>query len=128
MKQRCLTLAFVVVALGLSSCGGGSKPGEPIVKGDAAHGQQVYAQTCASCHGQGGKGDGPAAGAIGVRPADHTNKTTIGGLTDEKLTNIIKMGGGIVGKPTMPAFPALSDKDVNDLVAHLRAISGTEHH
>jgi cytochrome c1 len=52
----------------------------------------------------------------------------IGKRSNEELANIIKMGGGLVGKPTMPASPQLTDKDVQDVVAYLRQISGTEHH
>jgi mono/diheme cytochrome c family protein len=65
---------------------------------------------------------------LNPKPADHTSKTVIGARTDEELHNIIKMGGGVVGKPTMPATPQYSDKDVADVIAYLRQISSTEHH
>ena len=119
-------LAFSAFVIG---CGSGEKaPAPDFAKGDAAHGQQLYVQTCASCHGTTGKGDGPAAAALNPKPADHSNKAIIGARTDEELSNIIKMGGGVVGKPTMPAFPQFGEKDLNDLVAHLRNLSGSEHH
>ena len=37
-----------------------------------ASGRQMYDAYCASCHGQGGKGNGPAAPALKVQPADLT--------------------------------------------------------
>lgn len=122
---KILLLPVLVVGSLLASCGE-KKDAAQIAKGDAGHGQQLYVQNCASCHGAGGKGDGPASAALNPKPADHTNKATIGNRSDEELSNIIKMGGGIVGKPTMIGFPQLSEKDLNDLVAHLRIISGSE--
>jgi mono/diheme cytochrome c family protein len=35
-------------------------------------GRQMYDAYCASCHGQGGKGNGPAAPALKVQPTDLT--------------------------------------------------------
>lgn len=35
-------------------------------------GRALYADYCASCHGDGGKGDGPAAAGLGKAPADLT--------------------------------------------------------
>ncbi len=131
MKSTRQNLLSVVAVLAIGSlmfgCGGEKKPAASIPKGDAAHGQQLYAMNCAACHGAGGKGDGAASAALNPKPADHTNKATIGNRSDEELSNIVKMGGGLVGKPTMPAFPQFSEKDLNDIVAHLRNISGSDH-
>lgn len=142
MKQQFLAVPLLVLGLGLASCGGDNKPSNEssdngggaaseqpatVASGDAAHGQQVYTTTCTPCHGPGGKGDGPAAAALNPKPADHTSKDVIGARTDAKLAEIIKMGGGVVGKPTMPAAPQLSDADVKDVIAYLRQLSGTPH-
>lgn len=142
MKQSFLAVPLLVLGLGLASCGGDNKPSNEtsetsggatseqpatVASGDAVHGQQVYATTCTPCHGTGGKGDGPAAAALNPKPADHTSKEVIGARTDAKLAEIIKMGGGVVGKPTMPAAPQLSETDVKDVIAYLRQLSGTNH-
>lgn len=37
------------------------------------HGRQLYMRYCASCHGVGGKGDGPASGAMRPLPTDLTH-------------------------------------------------------
>ncbi|MCC7302614.1 MAG: c-type cytochrome [Bacteroidia bacterium] len=38
-----------------------------------AEGKKIYESACWSCHGKGGKGDGPAAKALTTPPADHTS-------------------------------------------------------
>ncbi len=45
------------------------------IRGDPSNlaaGQQIYAQSCAVCHGAGGKGDGPSAAALNPKPFDLT--------------------------------------------------------
>lgn len=42
----------------------------PATPASIAEGGDIYATYCASCHGEGFRGDGPAAAAIPVRPAD----------------------------------------------------------
>src|SRR5262245_13994502 len=49
--------------------------------GDKARGAQLYSQTCASCHGAGGHGDGPASKGLNPPPANHTDPGRMGGLT-----------------------------------------------
>ncbi|MBP7269426.1 MAG: cytochrome c, partial [Bacteroidia bacterium] len=36
-------------------------------------GKKLYESTCWTCHGLDGKGDGPAAATLQVKPADHTS-------------------------------------------------------
>jgi mono/diheme cytochrome c family protein len=38
----------------------------------AVTGRALYSDFCASCHGDGGRGDGPAAAGLGKAPADLT--------------------------------------------------------
>ena len=44
----------------------------PVKHTSAASGQEMYVNYCAVCHGRDGKGDGPAAEALKVPPADLT--------------------------------------------------------
>lgn len=46
------------------------------VASDAAsvkNGKTIYLASCAPCHGNGGKGDGPASASLSPKPADHTS-------------------------------------------------------
>jgi len=46
---------------------------------DSLEGQALFREYCAVCHGEGGKGDGPMAGALKTRPADLTRIATRNG-------------------------------------------------
>ncbi len=44
----------------------------PIVQSNSTSGKQMFGDYCAPCHGLSGKGDGPAASALKIPPADLT--------------------------------------------------------
>ena len=77
---------------------------------------------CAMCHGQSGKGDGPAAASLKPKPQDHSDAEYMSGLTNDYMFKIIKQGGAAVGKaPTMPAHSGtLSDDDIWNVIAYIR--------
>lgn len=93
--------------------------------GDAAKGKEIYAKSCATCHGPAGKGDGAAAAALNPKPQDLTNKATISKLDDAAMFNMIAKGGVAAGKsPLMPPFNGqLKDQDIKDVIAHLRSLA-----
>lgn len=86
-------------------------------------GRAIYKANCAACHGDGGKGDGPGAGAFKPRPRDHTDAAYMNTLTDKTIADVIVMGGAIKGKPLMPSHPQLRGPDLDALVAHVRSLS-----
>ncbi len=45
---------------------------QPYAAPSIARGAPLYAENCALCHGAGGRGDGPLAGKLPIRPADLT--------------------------------------------------------
>ncbi len=47
-------------------------PAAPYASASVEHGTRLYAENCALCHGVDGKGAGPAAAGLTVRPADLT--------------------------------------------------------
>ena len=97
----------------------------PLAEGDARLGAVVYAQNCASCHGETGGGDGPASIALDPRPARHDDGSYMNGLDDAYLARVIRDGGTAVGKsPLMAGFGAsLSDADVANLIAFIRSLA-----
>lgn len=47
-----------------------------------ARGQEIYAATCAVCHGDEGDGQGPAGLALPLRPADMRNRAAVAEMRD----------------------------------------------
>ncbi len=92
---------------------------------DKDEGKKLYTTYCSSCHGDSGKGDGPAAASLPVKPANHTDGNVMNKLSDKTLTDIISKGGQAAGKSAfMPAWGnALRDKQIADIVAYLRSIA-----
>ena len=86
-------------------------------------GRATYKVNCVGCHGDIGKGDGPAAAAMKPPPRDHTDYVYMSTLTDKQLADVIKMGGAIKGKPLMPSHPQIVGADMDALVAYVRTLS-----
>jgi mono/diheme cytochrome c family protein len=92
---------------------------------NTAEGKKLYETYCVACHGDKGKGNGPAAQSLPAKPADHTNGAVMNLLSDQFLYDIIAKGGSAVGKSTfMPSWSgALNDKQIKDLTAHVRSLA-----
>jgi putative copper resistance protein D len=87
-----------------------------------ARGGELYAQNCASCHGQLGHGDGPAGGSLALKPANLAEH----GASHRPGDLYWWIAHGIAGT-SMPGFAAkLSDTDIWTVVQFLRALSDAE--
>ena len=86
-------------------------------------GRGIYKAKCAACHGESGRGDGPAAGVMKPAPRDHTDRAYMSTLSDDDLAKVIQMGGAIKGKPLMPSSPDLRGADLAAIVAYTRSLS-----
>jgi mono/diheme cytochrome c family protein len=64
-ERAALALAGVV----LSACDGGEPASTPAVAGD---GRAAWLESCAVCHGESGRGDGPFAALLRAPPPDLT--------------------------------------------------------
>jgi len=52
-----ITILVLISIFGLTACGGSPAPTPtPTTRGDASAGQELFAGTCAACHGPGGEG------------------------------------------------------------------------
>ena len=82
----------------------------------------IYQKYCASCHGEDGSGNGPAAGMLAKPPADFRDCAAIGSRPREEQVKIVTQGGGSVGRsPQMPSFgTSLSAQQIAALVDYIR--------
>lgn len=88
---------------------------------DVQRGQQIFAQNCATCHGPGGKGDGPAAVALNPKPQDLTdNQWKYGGTPDQIYKTITNGSPGTA----MVSWSSLPEQDRRALVAYVLSLSG----
>jgi mono/diheme cytochrome c family protein len=83
---------------------------------------EMYAQCCAACHGEHGRGDGPSADTLGDRPRNFTDCKTMAAIPDGTLFKAIKEGGMAVGLGgSMPSWGAtLSDQEIRSLISYVR--------
>jgi mono/diheme cytochrome c family protein len=72
LHRACLALSFLWLSAGMARGQEGvatPRPTDPVL----ARGALLYRIHCASCHGQGGAGDGPVAPALRKKPSDLTS-------------------------------------------------------
>jgi len=82
----------------------------------------MFETICATCHGNTGQGNGPAAESLPTKPRNYTDAAWQAGVTDAQIKDIIVHGGQAVGKsPLMPANPEL-EKDPEKLDGLLKII------
>jgi len=93
--------------------------------GSAEAGAETYVTLCATCHGPGGNGEGPAAAGLNPKPARHTDGVYMNGLSTEHIRTVVRDGGPAVGKsPLMaPWGPSLTDGQLDDMVAYVRSLA-----
>ncbi len=95
-------------------------------KEDPKLGKDKYMENmrCSACHGESGKGDGPAAFALNPKPRNYTDCAVMSEKSDAELFKVIKEGGAAAGlSPLMVAFGSqLSDKEIWDVIAFIRSI------
>ena len=85
-------------------------------KTSAARGKKLFETNCASCHGNSGKGDGPAAKALNPKPADLA--VMAGQHPDGDFAWKIENGRG-----PMPAWKGtLTQNQIWDLVNHVQSL------
>jgi mono/diheme cytochrome c family protein len=88
-------------------------------------GKKVYAQYCATCHGDTGKGDGPGGANLTIKPQNLADGRIMNALPDHMLVRAIGEGPQSIGLSNlMPPFkPALSDAQISDVVAYIRTFA-----
>jgi mono/diheme cytochrome c family protein len=123
----------------LAACGGSDAPAPKSSGRSAGKSAQIspeeaakrarnqYDTVCLTCHGAGGKGDGPGAAALDPKPRTFTDSEWQKSVTDEVIQKAMVYGGAAVGKSVnMPAHPLLKDQPqvLAELVKIIRAFDG----
>jgi mono/diheme cytochrome c family protein len=115
MKLPCLSLALAVLTLAQPYA----------MAADLQKGQTLYAQRCATCHGDKGAGDGPIALSL---PAEQKPRNLQEGkykfaTDDNKFRELMKKGGAAVGlNMLMPAQSDLKEDDVDSLLLFVHSL------
>lgn len=99
----------------------------PSGEGWDERGERLYGWNCMPCHGAEGRGNGPVAVRLGLRPRDFTRgafklKTSVPGEMpfDEDLLRTIQSG---FPQGAMPAFRDFSTEELWALVDHVKMLS-----
>lgn len=101
-------------------------PAAPVAAAPAGNpekGKELFATTCAACHGPNGEG-------VTGLGKDMTTSEFIAGLSDEEMLAFIKTGRSIsdplnttkVDMPPKGGNPALTDEQLVDIIAFIRTI------
>ena len=87
-----LVFAFLLVAFALSEEKKPEIRHVPAPLTSAASGKEMYKSYCASCHGENGKGNGPASPALKAMPTDLTllTKNNAGKFPAERVMSILR--------------------------------------
>jgi len=97
---------------------------------DIEAGKALFQTYCASCHGENGDGNGPAAEQLILKPRDFalaafkfdTDANWERG-TDEDLANVIKNGAAAYGGSTlMVPWNQFSDQEIKELISFIRSL------
>lgn len=139
LNFRLLTMLLVALALVLGGCGGKDKKEESapaaaqqveapaateeVAAGDPVKGKEMFATTCAACHGPEGKG-------VQGLGKDMTSSTFISERTDAELLEFILQGRaptdplnttGVL-MPPKGGNPALTNEQLMDIIAFVREL------
>jgi len=95
---------------------------------DAAAGKALFEANCASCHGVGGKGDGPVGAALNPPPRDFTvgafkfdaNGDGAPGEDGDLVLVIQKGAMAYGGSALMAPWPTLTEAQIADIIAYIR--------
>jgi mono/diheme cytochrome c family protein len=131
-----VAFCFVIVWVGMARGRLRAQPPAPSIPpaamrattADSSRGRSIYQSRCVECHGEAGRGDGPAAMFLAPRPRDFAQakykiRTTETGSvpTDDDL--ILSVRQGLYGS-AMPAWDGLlTASEIQDVVEYVKAFS-----
>lgn len=95
-----------------------------LAQASPSEGQTLYVKNCASCHGQKGLGDGPAAAAFDKKPGNLAEPEYKRGTTDKQVLKVITKG--IPGTAMAPFGDKLNETERQSLVDYLKVLRGAK--
>jgi mono/diheme cytochrome c family protein len=127
MNQTMLSTGLLLVVFAVSGQGIPPTNNVQTEMPDVASGKKTYLEYCASCHGEDGKGMGPAASALKTPPADLTTlaKRHAGKFPEDYVAEIVRLGRPFQahGSSDMPVWgPIFNARDQFNEVAVRRRI------
>jgi high-affinity iron transporter len=90
---------------------------------DLAQGRRLYEQSCASCHGIAGLGDGPAARGMNPRPPALGNRVVVHDVSPATMFRIVSVG--IAGTPMTGYAATLTPEQRWNVVSYLVSLRTT---
>lgn len=94
-------------------------------KGDIKRGEEVFKSLCWTCHGNYGRGDGPAARYLAYPPPDLTDPRVFGKKTDQEIVSSLADTKGQTGAShrTMVIGDVLKKEALWDAIVYMRILS-----
>lgn len=117
MKALLPATAIVAAALGLGGCGSGNGDTPAAADPESIQlGAEVYAETCASCHGADlqGTDKGPSHLSIVYEPSHHTDASFRSAIANGAAQHHWNFGD-------MPPIEGLTGQDVEAVIAFVRS-------
>ena len=113
-KPRFLPFALIMVMASTKTAA--------ILAADFSATHDNFVSQCAKCHGESGRGDGPAGTSLAVKPRNFADCSRMAKESDERIFKTIKNGGASVGlsKDMPPWKEAFEDNEIRGLVAYVR--------
>ena len=108
----------IIMALSAAGCAsGGADEPAAVVAPDVDNGAALFAASCALCHGERGVGTqtGPPLVHQIYEPGHHSDDSFRNAMKNGVASHHWNFGN-------MPARPELSDGDIEDIIAYVRAI------
>jgi mono/diheme cytochrome c family protein len=118
-----IRLAAIALAAALAGCYHVGQLVHLVSARRDARAPAIYADRCSTCHGDAGRGDGPAGRSLDPRSRDFADPRWQSSTSDERIRTVIRRGGRAVGLSALMApHGDLSDEQLDALVAYIRTV------
>ncbi len=122
MRRQALVVLVLLAAPALAD-----GRARPLSESDASMGKAAYLRECSSCHGERGRGDGPAAKFLDPKPRDFTTRmfklrSTPSGEPPATTDVLQTLERGIPGS-AMPSFAFLSPEERRQIAAYILSVA-----